>query len=159
MQRHHNSTWPIRILLFFFLIALAVGSLLFYRSLIGTELDVRLQKLTANQSEFAPDSFGPEEWVFWCISGDPGVISTNSHFVAAAEYARKNGLTYLGPSKPDGDTRGWPIIFVRADGTFLVLNTRRYRFEWQYGSVDCWHRGRSKIRVVGSNLLVVEGAR
>ena len=104
------SSWHTKILLVFFVIALVVGSIWLYRSLISTELDARLQKLTADQSEFAPDSLGPEEWVFWCVSGDPGIISATSHFVAAAEYARKNGLAYTGPSKPD-DTPGWPIIF------------------------------------------------
>lgn len=152
-------TSHIKVLLVLFVIAMAAWSTMLYRNFIETELDERLQTLTANQQEFAPDSLSPEQWVFWCISGEPGVISTTSHFVAAAEYAQKNGLTYIGPSKPDDNILGWPIIFVRADGTFLVLNTRRYRFQWKFGDVDCWPRSRSKIRVVSSNLLVVEEVR
>jgi len=153
------SRWPISVLIGFFFIGLGVGSLLLYRSIISTDLDVQLQKLSANQSELAADSFGPEEWAFWCISGDPGVISTASHFVAAADYARKHGLAFAGPTRTDSDTSGWPLIFVRADGTFVVLVARRYLFDWRYGSEDCWRRGQSKIRVTNGNLLVVEGAR
>jgi hypothetical protein len=115
-------------------------------------------ELAADRGYFFPEELVPGQWVFWCMSRDPGINSGATHLAAADYFADKKGLKYLGPREVQHDWSGWPLIFVTPDGAYKVIGIYGFDFNL-YGenpiTTLCWENGKAVISINADRTLQV----
>lgn len=119
--------------------------------------DLKLKMaIQQGDTRVAPEQLNLTDWVFWCISADPGQLSGSTELVAAATFAKENNLSFSGANKKTYNTHTWPAIFIDKSGGYQTLDFVDYSFNWEHGDELCWMRGRSVVRIENNKVLKVE---
>jgi hypothetical protein len=121
-----------------------------------TYADQLLAELNTRNPSLKPEVLEATEWTFWCTGGDPGMLSGGTEFLAAQEFAAKNGLAFIGPKVKTSETLNYNLIFVRADGTYSEKKLTKFSFVWNFGDEVCWRRSESIVALIEKGRLRVE---